>query len=75
MFQFMNKVNHIFAHGAPVDAVNKAAVLVPGVLCFHFFNYLFAERTNFRRTRNCHIFITFIPSKRIITYKHTKCIC
>lgn len=33
MLEFVDEVNHVFAHGGAVNAVDKAAVLQPCILC------------------------------------------
>lgn len=33
MLEFVDEIDHVFAHGGAVDAVDKAAVLQPRVLC------------------------------------------
>ncbi len=62
VLELVDKVDHVFAHGRPVDAVDEAAVLEAGVFRFHLLHDLFAERAHFGRTRDCHVLVAFVPS-------------
>ena len=56
MFEFMDKVYHVFTHGRAVDAIDEPTVLVTRVFGFHLLHDLFAERADFSRARDRHIF-------------------
>lgn len=60
MFELVDKVDHVLAHGRPVDAVDEAAVLEAGVFRFHLLHDLLAERADFRRTRDRHILVALV---------------
>lgn len=66
MFELVDEIDHVFAHGRSWDAVHKAAVLEPGILLLDFLHHLFAKRAHFGGARYCHVFITFVPEKNYI---------
>merc|ERR1712117_98775 len=55
MFEFENKVDHVFTHRGAVEFVNKPSSFEPGVLRLNFFHHLFAKAANFCRALNRHI--------------------
>lgn len=61
MLELVDKVDHVLAHGRSMDAVNETAVFESGILSFHFFDDLFAKRTDFGRTRDRHVLVAFVP--------------
>lgn len=40
MFQLMNKINHVFTHGRPMNSVDEPSILKSWVLSFHFLHHL-----------------------------------
>jgi len=56
MFEFENKVDHVFTHRGPVEFVNKPSTFKSGIFGLNFFHHLFTEAANFRGTLNSHIF-------------------
>jgi hypothetical protein len=73
VFELVDKVDHVLAHGRPMDAVDEASVLESSVFRFHFLHDLFAKRADFRRTRNRHILVAFVPFvfKKAVTMCHS----
>lgn len=61
VFELVDKVDHVLAHGRPMDAVDETAVLEARVFRLHFLDDLFAERAHFGRTRNSHVLIALVP--------------
>ncbi len=67
----MNKIDHVFAHGRPMDAINEPAIFESGVFGLHLFHNLLTERAHLRRTRYRHIFVAFVPENKMEEYgKH-----
>ena len=77
MFEFENKVDHVFTHWGPVEFVNKPAAFKPGILRLNFFHHLFAEAANFCRALNCHILRALITGKKKVFFmkKSFKSLC
>ena len=74
MFEFENKVDHVFTHRGPVEFVNKPSTFKSGIFGLNFFHHLFTEAANFRGTLNSHIFgalITVKKSLKMICYQRT----
>lgn len=63
MFQFLYKINHIFAHGGSLYTVNESRTFQARILSFNFFNHLFAERAHFCWACYHNILIAFISSQ------------
>jgi len=61
MFELVDEIDHVFAHGRSWDAVHKAAILEPGILFFDLLHHLFAKRAHFGGARYCHVLIAFVP--------------
>lgn len=47
VFEFVDKVDHVFAHRRAVDPVNTLSSLQSGVLRLYFLNNLLAKRADF----------------------------
>lgn len=62
VLELVDKVDHVLAHGRPMDAVDETAVLETGVFRFHLLDDLFAERAHFCRTRDGHVLVAFVPA-------------
>lgn len=60
MFQFVNKVDHIFAHRRSMNAIYKSTVFKSWILSFHFFHNLFPKRTYFGGACDRHVLVAFI---------------
>ena len=43
VFELVNKVDHVLAHGRTMDAVNETAILKSGVFRLDFLNHLLAK--------------------------------
>jgi len=65
MFELVDEVDHVFAHGRSWDAVHKAAILKPGILLLDLFHHLFAKRAHFGGARYCHVLVALVPGKKI----------
>lgn len=63
VFEFENKVDHVFTHRGAVEFVNKPSSFEPGVLRLNFFHHLFAKAANFCRALNCHILGALVTAK------------
>ena len=64
MFKFPDEVDHVLAHGAPVDLVEIAPALVPRILCLHLLHNLLAEAADLGRALDVDILSTFISATR-----------
>lgn len=62
MLELVDKIDHVLAHWRAMDAVNEAAILESGVLCFHFLHHLFSEGTHFGRTCDGHVLIALVSN-------------
>ena len=61
MFKLPDEVDHVLAHGAPVDLEEVASTLVPRVLRLHLLHHLLAKAANFGRTLDGHVLGALIP--------------
>lgn len=77
MFQFLNKIDHVFTHGRSLNAVNETWTLQPRVFRFDFFNNLFTEWANFCWACYHYVFIAFVSvrggDKRIVSVVFDSC--
>ena len=64
MFEFENKVDHIFTHRGPVEFVNKPSTFKSGIFGLNFLDHLFSETANFCGALNGHVFCTFVTAKK-----------
>lgn len=63
MFELVDEIDHVLAHGRPVYAEDKPTVLESGVLRLDLLHHLFAKRTDFGRTRNGHVFRALVSTE------------
>lgn len=66
VFELVDKIDHVLAHGRPMDAINEAAILETSVFRFHFFHHLLTKRAHFGWARDGHVFITLVPVRLIL---------
>ena len=64
MFEFENKVDHIFTHRGPVEFVNKPSTFKSGIFGLNFLDHLFSETANFCGALNGHVFCTFVTAEK-----------
>ena len=57
----MDKVDHVFAHGGPLDLVDEPTVLKLCVFCLQFLHNLFAKAADLGRALNGHVLIALVP--------------
>ena len=62
MFEFEDKVDHVFTHWRSVEFVNKAASFKPGVLSLHLLHHLLPEAAHLGRALDGHVLIALIPA-------------
>lgn len=62
VLQFMNEVDHVFAHRWTMNAVYKSTILKPCVFCFHLLYHLFAKWAHFGGACDGHVLIALIPT-------------
>lgn len=75
VLQFVDEIDHVFAHGRFSDAVDEPAVLKPGVFRFHLLHHLLAEGAHLRRTRyHLYVFVALVPNRdnRMREYTHRR---
>ena len=61
MFKFSDEVDHVFAHGAPVDLVEVAPTLVPRVLRLDLLHHLLAEAADLGGHLDGHVLRALVP--------------
>ena len=67
MFKFPDEVDHVLAHGAPVDLVEVAPALVPRILCLHLLHNLLAEAADLGGHLDGHVLCALVPGiKRLL---------
>lgn len=70
MFELVDKVDHVLAHGRPVDAVDEAAVLEAGVLRFHLLDDLLAKGADLGRARDGHVLVALVLRRHGVKGPH-----
>ena len=55
MFEFEDKVDHVFTHWRPVKFVNESASFKPGVLSFHLLHHLLPEAADLGGALDGHV--------------------
>ena len=63
MFEFEDKVDHVFTHWTSMDLVKVSSSLKPGILCLHLLHNLLAETAHFGRTLDRHVFRTLVSGQ------------
>jgi hypothetical protein len=70
VFELVDKVDHVLAHGRPVDAVDEAAVLEAGVLRFHLLDDLLAKGADLGRARDGHVLVALVLRRHGVKGPH-----
>ena len=63
VLELQDEVDHVLAHGAAVQLVDVAAILITGVLRLHLLHHLLAKAANFRRHLDRHVLRTLVPAR------------
>ena len=63
MFKLPDEVDHVLAHGTPVDLVEVATALIPRVLGLHLLDDLLAEAADLGRHLDGHVLRALIAEK------------
>ena len=74
MFEFENKVDHVFTHRGPVEFVNKPSTFKSGIFGLDFFHDLFSKAAHFCRTLNSHVFSAFKTARNLLNIYQKKMI-
>ena len=61
VFEFEDKVNHIFTHWGSEELVNESSTFKSCIFCLNFFHNLLSKTANLSWTLNGHILRAFIP--------------
>ena len=61
MFKLPDEVDHVLAHGAPVDLEEVAPPLVPRILRLHLLHHLLAEAADLGGHLDGHVLRALIP--------------
>ena len=61
MFKLPDEVDHVLAHGTPVDLVEVAPTLVPRILCLDLLHHLLAEAADLGGHLDGHVLRALIP--------------
>ena len=61
MFKLPDEVDHVLAHGAPVDLEEVASTLVPRVLRLHLLHHLLTEAADLGGDLDGHILCALVP--------------
>ena len=61
--QLVDEVDHVLAHGAPVQLVDEAATLELRVLGLHLLHHLLAEAAHLGRALDRHLLGTLVPER------------
>lgn len=64
VFELVDKVDHVLAHGRTMDAVDEAAILQASVLRLDLLDHLLAERTHLCRTGDGHVLVALVPKDK-----------
>ena len=64
VFELVDKVDHVLAHGRTMDAVDEAAILQASVLRLDLLDHLLAERTHLCRTGDGHVLVALVPNDK-----------
>ena len=62
MFEFADKVDHVFTHWGSVQFVDESSSLQPCVLRLHLLHHLLAEAANLGGALDRHVLVTLIPA-------------
>ena len=63
MFEFEDKVDHVFTHWRPVKFVNKSASFKPGVLSFHLLHHLLPKAADLGGALDGHVLGALVAVK------------
>ena len=61
MFQLEDEVDHVLAHGAPVDLIEIPPALKSGSLSFHFLHHLLSEAADLSGHLDGHVLRALVP--------------
>ena len=62
MFQLVDEVDHVLAHGAAMDLVKVSSSFISWMLCLNLLHNLFAKTADFRGDLDGHVLSAFIPA-------------
>ena len=68
VLQLQDEVDHVLAHGTPVQLVHEPPPLEPGVLCLHLLHHLLPKGADLGGALDRHVFVTFIPGMEIMSF-------